>query len=183
MLSHRSMFTLSFDRLRGVLRLKFTDFLINVDLDAIDLILVRIAGAQKPGDPGFRCLYDMSEIGAVAVPQSASPSVRASPPSATLCESLWHHHGPERASAKVIASRVVSGHTPTRSSLGPSTRATRCSTLLLHTSSHCRRCPPESGSLAVLRSTGVGAADGEKEACDRGIRTMEKAAVIGAAGL
>ena len=64
------MLTLSLDRLRRVPRLKFTDLLSNTDLDAIDLALVRIAGAQCSGSPTIRCLYDMTDIQALAVPQS-----------------------------------------------------------------------------------------------------------------
>jgi hypothetical protein len=64
------MFTLSFERLRRVLCLKFTGLLTNEDLDAIDPALVCVAGAQSAASPAVRCLYDMSEIQAIAVPQS-----------------------------------------------------------------------------------------------------------------
>lgn len=64
------MFTMSFERLRRVLCLTFTDLLTNEDLDAIDPALVCVAGAQGAGGPAVRYLYDMSEIKAVAAPQS-----------------------------------------------------------------------------------------------------------------
>lgn len=64
------MFTLSFEHLRRVLCLKFTGLLTNEDLDAIDPALVCVAGAQSVASPAVRCLYDMSEIQAIAVPQS-----------------------------------------------------------------------------------------------------------------
>lgn len=64
------MLALSFERLRRILCLRFTDLLTNDDLDAIDLALLRTAAEHGTGDRDIRCLYDMTEIRAIAIPQS-----------------------------------------------------------------------------------------------------------------
>lgn len=64
------MLTLSFDRRHGVARLKFTGLLTGDDLDMIDPVLVGMAGgAYGAIGPNMRCLYDMSHVNAILVPQ------------------------------------------------------------------------------------------------------------------
>jgi hypothetical protein len=64
------MFTLSFERFHGVVRLKFTGLLTHHDLDMIDPVLVGLAGgAYAAIGSTMRCLYDMTEVSAVMVPQ------------------------------------------------------------------------------------------------------------------
>jgi hypothetical protein len=72
------MFTLSLERLHRVLRLKFTGLLTNDDLDRIDPTLVRVAGAEDAG-PDMRCLFDLTGIEALAVPQSRFAERAAKP--------------------------------------------------------------------------------------------------------
>jgi hypothetical protein len=64
------MLTLSFDRRHGVARLKFTGLLTHDDLDMIDPLLVGVAGgAHGAIGPNMRCLYDMTDVSALMVPQ------------------------------------------------------------------------------------------------------------------
>jgi hypothetical protein len=64
------MFTLSLDRLQWVLRLKFSGLFTAEDLDAIDPALVRFLGTVGGARQGIRGLYDMTEVQALAVPQT-----------------------------------------------------------------------------------------------------------------
>jgi hypothetical protein len=72
------MFTLSLEPLHRVLRLRFTGLLTNDDLDRIDPALVRMAGAEQ-GVPGMRCLFDLTGIEALAVPQTRFAERAAKP--------------------------------------------------------------------------------------------------------
>ena len=64
------MFTVSLDCRHKVARLKFTDVLTREDLDRIDPVLVALAGgAYGAVGPDIRCLYDMTDLTAIAVSQ------------------------------------------------------------------------------------------------------------------
>jgi hypothetical protein len=73
------LFTLSFDRLHRILRLKFTDLLTAEDLDKIDPRLLSFLGSQGVVGLNARCLYDMTEVSTLIVPQRRFV-VRASKP-------------------------------------------------------------------------------------------------------
>lgn len=64
------MLALSFDRRHGVACLKFTGLLTHDELDMIDPLLMGVAGgAHGAIGSSVRCLYDMTDVSALMVPQ------------------------------------------------------------------------------------------------------------------
>ncbi len=78
------MFVLAIERARQVLRFTFAGVFTSDEFDAIDRALLDFLAGEGGTYPGLRCLYDMTEVEALAVPKSRFGLRARTPPIGNL---------------------------------------------------------------------------------------------------